>query len=258
MNNSAVELQRARRRYKVLLREREALASRGTSDPVVEDEIHKLEANHTGLRPPSSSPLPDHSVAASVPVATSASSEELAKPSSYVARSVSPSTKLHLKTLTLQPRVSKDKLCVGTLVAEQQTHVTPSRVDEQPLAMLSGRLVLFFLRLFNESHQKSFLGCWNCVAIVALSVAVAVLHCTVLDPSSTVGTLITPSLLCYLVHANNLAVLYTQRRQQLSLPMFIVYVCFDAVPSLALDLVVYNLSLTLMGFYGVRPVSFVR
>ncbi|CAC9436613.1 hypothetical protein CGC20_4350 [Leishmania donovani] len=257
MSESTAELQRARRRYKALVRERGSLASSGASDPVVEEEIRKLEEKYAELKPHSPPPLPGHCTATSAPVAPSATSEEVAKPSLTMAPSASPSTELHLTPSMPQPCAPTDELRVEAVDTDHQARAAQSRAGAQLPAKLGSHLVLFFLRLFNETHQKSLLGCWNCAAIVALSIVVAVLHCTVLDPSSTAGSLITPSFLCCLVHASNLASLYTQHRRRLSAPMLVVYVCLDAVPSLALDLVVYNLSLTLMGFYGLHPASFV-
>ncbi|KAG5512532.1 hypothetical protein GH5_08499 [Leishmania sp. Ghana 2012 LV757] len=256
MNGKTVELQRARRRYKALLRERQSLASSGSIDPVVEDEIRKLEDTHAELRPPLPPPRPDHAVAASPPLVSSTTGEEGAKQSSSGARTVSPSRELQPKSSTQQPFAPIEKWCVTDLDTGPKPHTPHARGGVQPPARRDGHLVLFLLRLFNETHQRSLLGCRNCVAIASLSIAVAVLHCTVLDPSSRMGSLVTPSLLCCLVHANNLAALFMKHPQRLSVPALVVYVCFDVVPSIALDVVAYHLSLTLMGFCGARPVSF--
>ncbi|GET85390.1 hypothetical protein, conserved [Leishmania tarentolae] len=254
MSQNTVELQRARRRYKALARERESLAISGSSDPMVEEEIRKLEEKYAELKPHSSPSLLSHCTAISASDVHPATREEVAKPCSSVELSSS-SVEMHIKPSMLQFCAPKNELG-GEVMGADQAGGAQSRAGAQLPAKLSNHFVLFLLCLFNETHQKSLLGCWNCVAITALSITVAVLHCTVLDPSSTVGSLITPSFLCYLVHANNLASLYTQRRRRMSIPMLIVYICLDAVPSLALDLVVYNLSLALMGLYGVRPASF--
>ncbi|CBZ23019.1 conserved hypothetical protein [Leishmania mexicana MHOM/GT/2001/U1103] len=257
MSESTVELQRARRRYKALVRERGSLAGSGASDPMVEEEIRKLEEKYAELKPHSPSPLPDHRAATSAPVAPSATREEVANPSVPMAPSASSSTERHPAPTLPQPCAPVDELCVEATPADAQARAAQLRAGAQLPPKLGSHLVLFFLRLFNETHQKSLLGCWNCAAIAALSIAVAVLHCTVLDPSSTAGSLVTPSFLCCLVHASNLASLHTQRRRRLSAPMLAVYVCLDAAPSLALGLVVYNLSVTLMRLYGVHPAPFV-
>ncbi|KAG5488108.1 hypothetical protein LSCM1_08173 [Leishmania martiniquensis] len=256
MNDNSVELQRARRRYKALLRERESLASSGAIDPVVQDEIRKLEGNYAELRPPLRPPLPDHWVAPSPPTVPSATSKETETLSSIMTCTVSPSSELQLKHSMQQPCVPTEKRCVKDVDEESKNHTAQSHAGVQPPAGRDSCFVLFLLRLFNEAHQKSLLGRRNCAAIVFLSIAIAALHCTVLDPSSMIGSLVTPSLFCCLVHAHNLASLYASQRQRLSVPMLVVYVCFDAVPSIALDVVIYHLSLTLMGFCGVRPASF--
>ncbi|KAG5512293.1 hypothetical protein JKF63_07815 [Porcisia hertigi] len=257
MNVSTVEVQRARRRYKALLRERESLASSGSSDPVVEDEIRKLEERYSELKSSLLQPLPNNFPATLAPVAHSATSEEPAKPlSSSVAPSASLSSELHLTHSNPGPCAQSDELCVKALDTQHQPHTAPSRAGAHPPARPEGYLILFFLQLFNESRQPSLLGCWNCAVIATFSMAIALLHCILLDPSSTIGSILTPSRLCCLVHAKNLASLYRRANRPLCVPMLIVYVCCDVVPSFALNMVVYKVSLTLMGFYGVRPLSF--
>lgn len=112
------------------------------------------------------------------------------------------------------------------------------------------------MRLSSESQHGSLLGRWNCAAIAILAALVAVLHCTVLDPSSLIGAALTPSLLCCIVHVNHLVSLCVRRQKRLNAAMLVVYVGLDAIPSLALSLAVYNVTWTVLGLRGVRPASF--
>lgn len=114
---------------------------------------------------------------------------------------------------------------------------------------------MFALQLFNERHQRSMMTPLNVVAIAVLSAAAAIAHCTVVDPVSVAGSLLSPSLLTLLVHANALCGVYVRRKRRFTAPMLVVYTFFDILPSLGLGIVCYNLELIALELYGFRRAS---
>ncbi|KAK7194853.1 hypothetical protein NESM_000406300 [Novymonas esmeraldas] len=271
MNTETVELQRARRRYKALLRERETQVATGTVDPVVAAEIMKLEEKHAELRPPAAPSQTPPTPEAQHPVPPASPSPQAAACAPGAEAGVAavrlPSIKLAVKPPALQPCAPPDDdESRGAIATRPATGASP------PAVRLDGYLVMFLFRVFNETQQRSQLGQRNGAAVAALSAAVAVWHCTLLDPSSAAGALMTPSLMCCLVHTHNLLSLYMQQQQQqqqqqqhhpsapgrrrLTVPLLLVYVCLDVVPSLALALAAYHVTVTVLGLVGARPASF--
>ncbi|KPI87830.1 hypothetical protein ABL78_3057 [Leptomonas seymouri] len=259
MENTAVQLQRARRRYKELLRERANLALFGESDPLMEDKIEMLERTYPELvhantecpegeskrKASSSSPADSSSSKAkasthnAAPISRSLSSFPAAQPSTQVCLrgSAAPSLQMHTPPFPnpLPCALSADALprCLA--------HTCTSRADRHIYFMMLA------LRLFNEWHQKWMMTRLNVGAIALLSAAVALVHCTIFDLAFIPGSLLTPSVLTLLLHANALCGVYLQRRRRFTAPMLIVYTIFDAFPSLGLGVVSYNLSRMVLG-----------
>jgi hypothetical protein len=267
METSSPQLQRAKRRYSALLRERATLATSGKSDPLTEDEITKLEAEYPELIPANteheessnkcraSPPLPTGEA-----VTKTRTNDSVAGPNS---RSQFPA--MHPSSQSRLRKAAPPSLFIQTPPQSSPLRCSlsadaPLRLSEDPQAKQAFTnkcfMMMFALQLFNERRQKSMMTRCSIVTIALLSLAAAVAHCIVVDPMSILGSLLSPSLLTLLVHANALCGVYMRRKRRFTAPMVVVYTIFDVFPSLGLGIVCYNLGLIVLGSYGFRRLSF--
>ncbi|KPA73688.1 hypothetical protein ABB37_09617 [Leptomonas pyrrhocoris] len=268
METAAAQMQRAKRRYTAFLRERANLALSGKSDPLTEDEIGKLEKEYpelvrvvseggeSAINCKSSPPLPAKDSCGEARAITHNAAPNSIP--SFSAPAVQLSSKARLRKsapplLLMQTRPLPNSLPRSLSADALQRH--SRSVHASPANENNYSMMMFALQLFNERHQKSMMTRLSVVATALLSVAAALAHCTVVDPASTPGSLLSPSLLTLLVHANVLCGVYVRGRRRFTAPMLIVYAVLDIIPSLGLGIVFYNLGLIALESYGFRRAS---
>ncbi|KAL7703390.1 hypothetical protein N2W54_003006 [Lotmaria passim] len=268
MEKTSLELQRAKRRYKALQRERATLAVSGKTDPLTEAEIQKLEKEYPELvqadtegpestfRCKVSSPLAanessselESSTTDAAPNSRSTSSSPAAQPSSQLRLRKSAPPSLIMQTPVLPTPPSSSQRADAITSNEEDAH-------KRHAGLGNYFMIMFALQLFNERHQKPIMTRLHVIVVALLSVAAAAAHCTFVDPVSIPGSLLSPSLFALLVHANAVCGVYVRRKRRFTAPMLIIYTVFDIFPSLGLSIVCYNLGLIALECYGFQRAS---
>lgn len=242
MDTSSVGFQRAKRRYKVLVREKQALLATSRSDAMVDEEIRKLENEFPMLL---GDEKPSQNISNVVSSELTAFVPEVVKGSSATCHVSGEEATFNMvgpvSSLAERPDVQHRK----------STDATPSAVPKKFSELERYKMLMFALQVFTAAHQRSRLGRINCTVIALLSVTIAVVHRAFIDPTSSLGCLLNPSLLCLLVHANNVCGAFLTRRR-FSVPIFVVYLVLDVIPSLGMCIAFYGLTMIFMNLCRVN------
>lgn len=257
---------RAKRRYKVLLREQAALAARGQIDAVVNSEIAKLVSEYPAL-------VASGDQGTTSCVAGDASGKADAKPEApavaegrfappLASKEDTPGEHPGGKTGENSADSSVPSPEGASSLSAPPTVSSATRTEERGRQQSVERShallgLLFLVQVFSESQSRSRFGPLNYLKVVLLSCLNAVAHRLFVDPCSTIGVAISPAMLCSLVHISCIFSLFLTRRGGLSSSFLLVYMLLDVVPSLALAFTVYAITMIAGDFAGAPPVSLV-
>lgn len=268
MEKAAGELQRAKGRHIALLCERTTQDVSEASHQRIDDEISVLEsaypvlvrsaAENTGCAincQPSPSFYQGMSSSRAC-IGTNSAASHFSSLRSSPAPQPSAQTRLRKSappSLVMQTPASTAPLHALSTEARPKS---AEQARKRPSGATGDFMIMFALQLFNERQQKSMAGHAVIFAIALVSVATALAHCTIVDPASVTGSLLSPSLLTLLVHSNTLCGLYVRGKRRFTAPKLIIYTVCDIVPSLGLSVMAYNLGLIALELYGFRRASF--
>lgn len=254
MNSKEGDFVNARRRYRALLRERNRLEAEGTVDHEVSTELAKLEVQFPELNPeaprPASTPA-DAGADASAELGSPKESLTSAPPSLSAADPDAGGVRV---TSVRRTASNLPALVITTDPRHAATALSGGKTGKRPHRTYA--MSIFALQVYNEANRRSVFGPLNFLKLGVLAVANAGFHVFVDGPCSMVGSQISPSLFCTVMHVYNLYPLFVKRPARVSFPMLLVYVTFDFFPSMLSIFVVHRFAVSFLSLLFSRPVSF--
>ncbi|ORC91217.1 uncharacterized protein TM35_000062220 [Trypanosoma theileri] len=237
---SDVQLLRARRRYRALLREANELEERGQKDETVDLELEKLECEYPVLKE-IRGPVKEISSMGSNNTKTETkekqSCEDVSHPILTTGNSPGPVRNASVGSSMVTESLSRDE-------SNQRSNDIPKQ-DRPEIVPSLGRGVNFVfsaLSLWNEAHLPSSLSISSYLIILAITIGIAFLHMHGIDPNTPYGRFFSPVLFASLVHIGTLFSIHLKSPGRISKAMLLIYFVFDYLPSLVFIFVVYVLA----------------
>ncbi|CCW64203.1 unnamed protein product [Phytomonas sp. EM1] len=227
----------AKRRYKVLLREKNSKPS-GSVDPLLATELKALEEKFPDLIQLSGITT-ERDVLPSLLTANDKASNHRDGVTSLDSYEEGDSTVLQ----NSPPQISNST-----------DSPAPARNDEEHSPRLKEKnelkrlflLATFVLDLYNKFHERSAFDPLSYMKVLFFSIANALFHVFVCDPCSILGVNVMPSLFCCMIHLTNLYSLCIRQKDRMLFTMLLAYICLDFVPSLVTSSVFYLLTISFL------------
>ncbi|RNF10402.1 hypothetical protein TraAM80_01574 [Trypanosoma rangeli] len=234
---------RARRRYRTLLRQAQALEKLGKTDETLAIELRRLEQDDPTLKERVTwvEGRDKSNVDSSVKQDTLESSSVSTTPSTFPISSFSVKEKESESNFS----VTSSK---GNLSDQPKSTDCVSDESSDAASPFSGGGAFLFCAatIWSEAHVPTSLSVFSYCMITFLTILTSVLHRYVVDPSSMLGELISPVLFSCLVHFQGLMLIHWKMPGRISRAMLSVYLFFDFLPSMVFVFVVYTLTATIM------------
>lgn len=100
-------------------------------------------------------------------------------------------------------------------------------------------ITMFCLKVYNEMQKPSVFTRFCFWVLIVQTLLIALLHRYAISPSHPPGSYCLPSLFCLLTHITLILWIRNTQPRCLSLPMMVVYVFLDILPSFMFVLVMY-------------------
>ncbi|ESL06349.1 hypothetical protein TRSC58_05979 [Trypanosoma rangeli SC58] len=234
---------RARRRYRTLLRQAQALEKLGKTDETLAIELRRLEQDDPTLKERVTwvEGVNRSNVESSVKQDTLESSSISTTPSTF-----------SISSFSVKEKESDSNFSVASpkgSISDQPKNVdcvSDESCDGASPFSGGGAFLFCAATIWSEAHVPTSLSVFSYCMITFLTILISVLHRYVVDPSSILGELISPVLFSCLVHFQGLMLIHWKTPGRISRSMLSVYLVFDFLPSMVFVFLVYTLTATIM------------